>query len=33
MVSQFERPETTNAFPFETENPSGVPGITEIEDR
>ncbi len=31
MVSQFERPETTNAFPFETENPSGVPGITEIE--
>ncbi len=31
MVSQFERPETMNAFPFETENPSGVPGITEIE--
>ena len=33
MVSQFERPETTNAFPFETENPSGVPGVTEIEGR
>jgi hypothetical protein len=31
MVSQFEKPETMNAFPFETENPSGVPGITEIE--
>ncbi len=31
MVSQFDRPETTTAFPFETENPSGVPGVTEIE--
>ena len=33
MVSQTERPQTTTAFPFETENPSGVPGVTEIEGR
>ena len=33
MVSQMERPPTSNAFPFETENPSGVPGATEIEGR
>ena len=30
MVTQQERSE---AFPFETENPSGVPGATEIEGR
>ena len=30
MVAQYEK---TEAFPFETENPSGVPGVTEIEGR
>ena len=30
MVTQYEK---TDAFPFETENPSGVPGVTEIEGR
>ena len=33
MVSHIEAPQTSNAFPFETENPSGVPGSTEIEGR
>ena len=34
MVSQDTEMSTAghpNAFPFETQNPSGVPGITEIE--
>ena len=30
MVSQQEK---SDAFPFETQNPSGVPGVTEIEGR
>jgi uncharacterized alkaline shock family protein YloU len=30
MVSQQEK---RDAFPFETQNPSGVPGVTEIEGR
>ena len=36
MVSQLneiDRPEREDAFPFATENPSGVPGVTEIEGR
>lgn len=33
MVNQTETPEAPNPFPFATENPSGVPGSTEIEGR
>ncbi len=33
MVLQEMSQDTHNAFPFETSNPSGVPGITEIEGR
>ncbi len=33
MVSQIETPEASNPFPFSTDNPSGVPGSTEIEGR
>ena len=32
-LNEINRPEREDAFPFETENPSGVPGITEIEGR
>jgi uncharacterized alkaline shock family protein YloU len=33
QLSQFDGQEREDAFPFATENPSGVPGITEIEGR
>ena len=33
MVSEFEKKARTDVFPFETENPSGVPGITEVQGR
>ncbi len=32
-LSQVGRQEREDAFPFPTDNPSGVPGITEIEGR
>ena len=33
QLNEINGPEREDAFPFATENPSGVPGITEIEGR
>ncbi len=30
-LSHIDKPDREDAFPFVTENPSGVPGVTEIE--